>query len=264
MAYVTIPRKDLKLVKQIGSGGFGSVYKGLWKSREVAAKRLNEPDRNEVEFLSQLQHRHIVNLFGVIDEEFEFFLILELCEGGSLRSFLNEHKGERLKQFYDWVNQAGSPIEYLHEMKIIHKDVKSSNYLITKGNVLKLADFGLAKRTDVTMTATASASYAFMAPELMTEDKLSPTYDIFAFMVVVWELWTTQIPFEGSEPEVVMYKVCALDERLQIPPDLPKPLADLMKQAWDKDRTKRPTINHILAVVRYSIVNSYCRLPYLL
>ena len=139
MAYVTIPRKDLKLIKQIGSGGFGSVYKALWKSREVAAKRLNEPDRNEVEVLSQLQHPNIVNLFGVIDEECEFFLILELCEGGSLRSYLNQHKGQRLKAFYDWVRQAGSPIEYLNKKKIIHKDVKSSNYLITKGNVLKLS-----------------------------------------------------------------------------------------------------------------------------
>ena len=100
------------------------------------------------------------------------------------------------------------------------------------------------------MTATARATYAFMAPELMTEEKLSPTYDIFAFMVVVWELWTTQIPFEDSQSDYnILYRVCVLDERLPIPPDLPKPLADLMKQCWDKDRTKRPTMEHVLAVV---------------
>ena len=252
MAYAKIPRTDLELIEQIGAGGFSSVYKATWKSKVVAAKRLNEPDRHEIEVLSELDHPNIVNLFGVIDERCECFLILELCEGGSLRSYLNKHKGERLLQFYDWAKQAGKPIEYLNKMKIVHKDVKASNYLISNGNVLKLADFGLAKRTDVTMTATESASHGYMAPELLTEEKLSPTYDIFAYMVVIWELWTTQIPFEGFSYQNIIYKVCMNDERLPIPSDMPEALVKLMKQCWDKDRSKRPSIGFILSVVSYT------------
>ncbi|XP_072051431.1 mitogen-activated protein kinase kinase kinase 7-like [Amphiura filiformis] len=135
-------------------------------------------------------------------------------------------------------------------MEYIHKDVKSPNYLIAEGNILKLADFGLAKKSAITIkNATERASLPWMAPELMTDEVLSPFYDIHAYGVVVWELWTTEIPFEGSDAPNTIWRICNDGERPVIPPDCPKALADLMRQCWDKDWHKRPTIDHILLVL---------------
>ena len=146
MPVVQIPKDDLKLQSKIGFGGFGTVYKALWKEKQVAAKRSNqtdpEKDHQEADMLSQLNHPNIVKMFGVVDDGIDFFLILELCDRGSLREYLNAHRGERLGlRFYDWAKQAARAIEYLKEKKIIHKDVKSANYLIANGNILKISRF---------------------------------------------------------------------------------------------------------------------------
>ncbi|XP_072019102.1 uncharacterized protein [Amphiura filiformis] len=252
-----IKKKKLKLVKQIGSGGFGAVFQMTWKSPQgdiqVAAKRLNEPDPHELNILASLDHASIVKLLGFVHEEMEFMLILELCEGGSLRSYLDEHGGlsTNLQLFVYWAEQAAIPIKYLRGKQIVHKDVKSLNYLITQGNMLKLADFGLAKKIEHTMSnATERASYSWMAPELFTLGKLSPNYDIFALAVVIWELWTGQFPFKGLEFQVIWHRVCILNERLPITADVPQPIADLLRQCWDEDWHKRPSIEHIISVIR--------------
>ncbi|XP_072051433.1 uncharacterized protein [Amphiura filiformis] len=154
------------------------------------------------------------------------------------------------KLVYDWAKQAAKPIQYLKQMEYIHKDVKSPNYLIAEGNILKLADFGLAKKSAITIqNATERASLPWMAPELLTDEVLSPFYDIHAYGVVVWELWTTEIPFEGSDAPNTIWRICNNGERPVIPPNCPKALADLMKQCWDKDWHKRPTVDHILLVL---------------
>ena len=258
MAYLQIKEEDLHLEKRIGAGGFSFVFKAKWKGQDVAAKRLIEPDLHEVEVLSKLDHPNIVKLIGFCHGHLDHYLILELCSGGSLRSYLDQQRQQNkklpLKLVLDWAKQAAKPIQYLKDMKIVHKDVKSPNYLIAEGNVLKLADFGIAKNIESTIKhATESASHPYMAPELLSELVLSPTYDIHAYGIVVWELCTTEIPFEGVEAFSIIWRICNNNERPVIPPDCPLDLADLMRQCWNKDWHQRPTVDHILMVVSNTI-----------
>ncbi|XP_072017992.1 mitogen-activated protein kinase kinase kinase 20-like [Amphiura filiformis] len=262
MAHVTshsvnhIKRSDLNYVKDLGEGGYGSVYQMTWQRPqgpiEIAAKKLRKRDVHELEIMSGLDHRNIVKLLGVVDEEMEFMLILELCEGGSLRSYLDNLRGKCLsdQHFLNWAEQAARPLEYLRHRQIIHKDVKSPNYMITTENNLKLGDFGLAKNLAATVeNVTERASHRWMAPELLEKGVLSPKYDIFAFAVVLWEMRTGKVPFEGLEWHVIVWKVITEKERLPIPEDCPQPIKDLMKQCWEEDWRRRPTIEEVINVI---------------
>ena len=253
MAYAIIPQKDFKRVSTIAQGSFGTVYKAMWKQQVVAAKRLNKQEGyHEVKFLKDLNHPNIVKLLGVVDDDIDIYIILELCEGGSLRSYLNAHRGRHLGlRFYDWAKQAARALKYLKTINVVHKDVKSPNFLITKDDVLKLADFGLAKNIDITISkATEHASYPWMAPELLRDGVLSPSYDIYAFGVVIWELWTTDIPFEDCKiPNNLIWRICNNNERPQIPADCPKSIADLLRQCWETEWKNRPNMKHVLLLV---------------
>ncbi|XP_072023810.1 uncharacterized protein [Amphiura filiformis] len=253
-----IKRSNLNYVKQIGEGGFSSVYQMTWIHPslgpiEIAAKKLIKRVVRELDIMCGLDHPNIVKLLGVVDEQMDFMLILELCDKGSLRSYLQELKGKRLSddQFYDWAEQAARPLEYLRQKCIIHKDVKSPNYMITIDNNLKLGDFGIAKNLDQTVNnATETASCRWMAPELLTQNILSPKYDIFAYGVVLWELRTGKYPFEGQESQVVTWEVCQLNKRLPIPEDCPQPIKDLMKRCWEGDWQRRPSIMEVITVIK--------------
>ncbi|XP_072039079.1 uncharacterized protein [Amphiura filiformis] len=253
-----IKRNDLKFVKQIGEGGFSSVYQMTWIHPslgpiEIAAKKLIKRDVKELDIMSGLDHPNIVKLIGVVDELMDFMLILELCNRGSLRSYLQGLNGGRLsdQQFYDWAEQAARPLEYLKQKHLVHKDVKSPNYMVTTDNNLKLGDFGIAKFIDQTVgNATETASCRWMAPELFVKGILSPKYDIFAYAVVIWEMRTGKYPFEGLEPQVIAWRVCQKKERLPIPEDCPRPIKDLMKQCWKTDWKKRPSIEEIISVIK--------------
>ncbi|XP_072019772.1 uncharacterized protein [Amphiura filiformis] len=258
-----IRRCDLQYVRPIGHGGSSTVFEMLWKNngnKQVAVKRLYKLDKSEVDILLTLKHTNIVQLLGVVDEEMDYMLVLEYCERGSLRSYLDDHSDQPLtpQLFYDWAEQAAKPVKYLKQMRIIHKDIKSANYLITKNNMLKLADFGLSKKeVGVTLSnASLSATPAYMAPELYKEYILSPTYDIFALAVVLWELLTRQVPFKGKENINIMYRVCIENERLPIPPDCPQILANLMKQCWVTERQKRPSIDDMLSTIKEARISA--------
>ena len=258
MAFSKVKKSALSFGDQLGIGGYSAVYKAtwrqsLWKRQEVAVKRLLVFHPKEVEIMSKLDHTNIVKLLGVVEEKPDFYLILELCSGGSLRQYLDKRQGQRLPedQLYDWMKQAALPIQYLKKMGVVHKDIKSPNYLIANGNILKLTDFGISKELEATMSnATESASCQWMAPELMKEMILSPTYDIFAYGVVVWELFTTKSPFKGLEPQVVVMRVCGDDQRLPIPDDCPISVSHMIRECWQGNWKKRPSIDCVLVLVR--------------
>ena len=256
MAYETIKREDLHLEDRIGSGSFSTVYKATVRGQdqEVAAKRLHTPDLHEVEVLATLDHPNIVKLIGVVYDNVDLYLVLELCTGGSLRSYLDKKRKQNQRlpigRLLDWAQQAARPIQYLRQRNLVHKDIKSPNYLIAEGNILKLADFGITK-TDIASTiqnATERASLAWSAPEFLKDNILSPSYDISAYGVVVWEMCTTLVPFEGSANHHIIWRICK-NERPPIPPDCPKPLADLMRRCWEVDWQKRPNADQILSMV---------------
>ncbi len=250
--YVTFQQHELTLLNRIGSGGFGVVYRAKLGDQEVAAKRLNEDDENpgEARILNALRHPNIVQFYGVMDEGINFFLVMELCKE-SLRSYLDKIRGQSLGAlFFDWTIQGARAIQYLHARHITHKDIKSPNYLITDTNVLKLTDFGSARKLKkMITTATNTVSHAWMAPELLKDGILSPAYDIYAFGVVIWEMWTTDIPFEGAEMFNIMYRVCNNNERPPIPDDCPRCIKDLLMHCWDTDFHKRPHIGEVLKKV---------------
>ncbi|XP_072033887.1 uncharacterized protein [Amphiura filiformis] len=255
--YFEINKDDLSPIKEIGDGGFGTVFHMIWKKDgkadlDVAAKRLYKVDEHELDMLSMLDHPNIVKLIGVVPERVHFMLILELCEGGSLRNYLSNHRDDLPFELQrSWAEQAARAIEYLQHKGVIHKDIKSDNYLIANGNVLKLTDFGLARLGDKTTNhATERGTAAYMAPEVFTEGILSPKLDIFAYGVVLWEIVTKQIPFAGQPRGNILYQVCQYQKRLPIPEDCPGEFASLMRQCWLEDRFKRPTITNILEVLK--------------
>ena len=265
-----ISHHDLQEAEVIGRGAFGTVFRMKWKSKHqyIAAKQVHFYDKegqekaeHEIEVLSRLSHPNIVQLHGVLQEAVElsvipgegaFTLILELCKKGSLKKYLGQNRQEKLspEKFTAWATQAARAIEYLHKQGVIHKDIKSDNYLITEDDTLKLADYGLSKFADKTIeNATQSGTPAYMPPEIHTDEELSPTFDFFSYAVVVWELLTRQIPFKDFAPHQITFKVCHDDLRLEIPEDCPEDLAKLMRQCWEKERKRRPNIDEILRVV---------------
>ncbi len=257
---INISRQNLVLEEQIGEGAFSTVFRMVWKKdlsdEKVAVKRLNKIDRQELKILAALKHENIVQLLGVVDEGIDFMLVLELCEGGCLRSYLDNEKLKNinrlpLSKLFDWAEQAAIPIQYLKKEGVIHKDIKAANYLITNDGILKLADFGLAKNAKKTQSnATERGTHAWMAPELFTENILSPTFDIYAYGVTLWEMVTLEVPFKDKESQWIVYNVCQNGIRLEIPRDCLKELRDLMKRCWHSDRRKRPNIDEILMVIR--------------
>ena len=253
---VQIHRQDLELVKKIGEGGYGTVYHMIWKKSEekihVAAKKQYEVEKRELDILSKLGHENIVHLIGVVPGELDFMLILELCEGGSLRSYLDTNGKKPLppKLLKRWSKHAASAIQYLNHMKIVHKDVKCDNYLIAEGDILKLADFGLAKELEQTLSnATQSGTWPYMAPELLKDCTLSPKLDIYAYAVVLWEMLTGQIPYEEMEYMEIIWHVCKHNKRLEIPVDCPKHLVELMTLCWEEDHKKRPSIDQVILLL---------------
>ena len=110
-----IPMSELDGAKEIGRGAFSTVYQMTWTRQlgtiQVAAKRINKPeDDKELKMLSRLDHPNVIKLLGVVDEGINFLLVLELCDGGSLRSYLNGYHENRLPtdQFFDWATSRPS------------------------------------------------------------------------------------------------------------------------------------------------------------
>ena len=257
MALSKIKRSDLTFGDPLGKKGHIVTYRATWtisskNCKEVAVKKLSKQHVSEKDILAKLDHRNIVKLLGVTDEDTDVYLVLDLCPGGSLREYLDECKEEKrrlpAKQFFDWAKQAGRPIEYLKSIGVVHKDIKSQSYVIAANNTLKLTDFGTAKNIEAAKMASDLEPGSSRKSDPLTEFTLSQfSDDVFAYGVVIWELWTTDTPFNEGEGKAVIWK--AYYKKTPIPIDCPKSVADVMRLCLESDRKQRPSIEHVLAVV---------------
>ncbi|KAG5033251.1 putative L-type lectin-domain containing receptor kinase VII.2 [Glycine max] len=223
----------------IGFGGNGKVYKGLLQGVQVAVKRIPcDSEHGMREFLSEisslgrLKHRNVVPMRGWCKKDRSLILIYDYMDNGSLdkRIFDDDENTifgweKRIKVLKD----VAHGVLYLHEgweVKVLHRDIKSSNVLLDKGMNARLGDFGLARmhnHEQIAHTSQVIGTVGFMAPELIHTGRASTQTDVFSFGVLILEVVCGRRPNEENKPLVAWLwrlkqrgeECSALDERLK-------------------------------------------------
>jgi hypothetical protein len=221
--------------KLLGHGGFADVYLGehIYLHTQVAIKVLHthlgqediEHFRNEALVIAHLVHPHIIRVLDFGVENFVPFLVMDYAPNGTLRERMPRGKKVAPVVFLPYVQQVAQALQYGHDRKLIHRDVKPENMLLDADEQVRLSDFGIAvtaqssvsQQTDSAVIGTIS----YMAPEQL-QGKPRPASDQYALAVVVYEWLTGERPFKGSAMEIVTQQLSAppppIDERaLAIP-----------------------------------------------
>ncbi|XXG42028.1 hypothetical protein AAC387_Pa01g2381 [Persea americana] len=201
---------------EIGSGGYGKVYKGILPGQQIIAiKRAQQGSmqgglefKTEIELLSRVHHKNLVSLIGFCFEQEEQMLIYEYVPNGTLRDSLFGRSGVHLnwKRRLRVALSSARGLAYLHELAdppIIHRDVKSSNILLDENLSAKVADFGLSKLVaDSSMghvSTQVKGTLGYMDPEYYLTQQLTEKSDVYSFGVVMLELVTAKPPIEKGK-----------------------------------------------------------------
>ncbi|MEM6795475.1 MAG: protein kinase [Acidobacteriota bacterium] len=249
-----------QVVEKLGQGGMGKVYKGRQVSlnRSVAIKVLSahmamDPEfverfQQEARVIATLQHENIVHVYDIdeirnADDEAIYFIVMEFVDGHNLRE-RPEGSGPMPPAEVRSVGMAlAGALDYAHRRGIVHRDIKSANVMVTTEGLIKLMDFGIAKSAGGVKTATGSVlgTPEYMAPEQARSGEVTPRSDIYSLGVLLYELSTGRLPFEGGDPFAVALKHVSEP----VPPprsliaELPTRLDALILKALDKDPEAR-------------------------
>ncbi|KAK8392738.1 hypothetical protein O3P69_014877 [Scylla paramamosain] len=182
---------------------------------------------------------------------------MEYARGGSLTRVLQQRKVIGPSVLTDWAIQIARGMNYLHShapVRIIHRDLKSSNVLLSESidnndlqfKTLKITDFGLAREVSKTTRMSAAGTYAWMAPEVIKTSTFSKASDVWSYGVLLWELLTGESPYKGIDTLAIAYGVAMNKLWLHIPATVPEAWRKLMKSCWELDPHARPTFIDIL------------------
>jgi len=242
-----IPFERIRDLQWLGSGAQGAVFLGRLNNELVAVKKVKDRAEADLKHLRKLNHPNIVHFKGVCIQSPCYCIVMEYCPYGQLYDVMKNGRQIPPHLVIEWSKQIASGMQYLHSRKIIHRDLKSPNVLLSYNDTLKISDFGISRQwTEGDTKLSFAGTVSWMAPEVIRVESCSEKVDVWSFGVVLWELLTCEIPYKGVDQSAIMWGVGNNSLQLPIPPSIPDGFKLLMKQCWSIKPRHRPSFQHIL------------------
>lgn len=243
-----------KILEKLGEGGMGVVYKATDTrlDRIVALKFLPEHLLNdssakarfihEAKGASAINHQNITMVYDIGEVNGKSFIAMEYLEGKSVKELAKENL--KLNRVLEIAIQIAEGLSAAHNKEIIHRDIKSENVMVTKDDVVKIMDFGLAKLKGVSKLTESGATVgtiAYMSPEQTRSEEVDSRSDIFSLGVVLYELITGKLPFQGDHNAAIIYSICYEEPEplARYKANLPEGLQRIIEKSLNKDKKVR-------------------------
>ena len=264
-----------KILEKLGEGGMGVVYlaEDSRLERKVAIKFLphdiadNSEERKRFEIEAKaaaaLNHPNIATIYAIEEADDEMFLVMEYIDGQELKDILNTHHSSTppfssplikggLRGVIQIATQIAEGLQAAHDKGIIHRDIKSSNIMVTDKGKVKIMDFGLAKmhgNPNITMVGSTIGTPYYMSPEQARGDEIDQRTDIWSFGVVLYEMVSGELPFKGDYEQAVIFNI--LNEQPpfeKLSSEIPQNIKRILQKCLHKNRDERyPSAKDILS-----------------
>ena len=241
----------------IGCGGMGNVYRGtdILTGEPVAIKQLRlelragmpqvvERFLREGEALRRLNHPNIVKMLAAVDEGSQHYIVMEFVGGGSLADLLAQQPRLPLERVLAIGLELSDALSRAHHLHILHRDIKPANILLAEDGTPRLTDFGIAhigQLPRLTEAGNILGTFHYLSPEAVENRAVNERSDIWSFGVVLFEMLTGRLPFEGDSPFELIWAIKnqPLPNLESLRPDMPAALANLVRQMLRKDNPTR-------------------------
>uniref|UniRef100_A0A8C6SEM5 Serine/threonine-protein kinase Nek4 n=1 Tax=Neogobius melanostomus TaxID=47308 RepID=A0A8C6SEM5_9GOBI len=247
--------------KVVGRGSYGEVtlVKHKTDRKQYVIKKLNlktsskrerRSAEQEAQLLSQLRHPNIVTYRESWEgDDCQLYIVMGFCEGGDMYHRLKQQRGELLpeRQVVEWFVQIAMALQYLHERNILHRDLKTQNIFLTKTNIIKVGDLGIARvlENQNDMASTLIGTPYYMSPELFSNKPYNHKSDVWALGCCVYEMSTLKHAFNAKDMNSLVYRI--VEGKLpQMPSRYDHQLGDLIRSMLSKRPEDRPDVKHIL------------------
>jgi serine/threonine protein kinase/Tfp pilus assembly protein PilF len=244
-----------KILKKLGEGGMGIVYKAedTKLKREVAIKFLphqisaNKEERQRFEIEAQaaaaLNHPNIATIYAIEESDKEVFIAMEYIEGTELKDKIRKFLPS-IEESLNIIEQSAQGLKAAHDKGITHRDIKSSNIMVTESGQIKIMDFGLAKMkgvSHITKFGTTLGTTAYMSPEQARGEHVDNRTDIWSLGVIAFELLTGKTPYEGEFEQAIIYSILNEEPKsvLSLRKDLPLKLDQIIMKMLSKNKEYR-------------------------
>ena len=256
---------NYKKIQQLGEGSFGKAFlckresdDSLCVIKQILIEGMDKKEKddvlNESIILAKLDHQNIIKFFEVFESnkpKHMVNIVTEYADGGDLSEKIKEKKNKNNNftesEILDYFTQICLAIKHIHEKKIIHRDLKSGNIFLTKNGLVKLGDFGIAKRFQKTMdkAKTFIGTPYYLSPEIINGKPYDSKSDIWSLGVLLYEMMTFKMPFNANSLPMLSVKIMR-GQYIPPPTIYTKDLRELVTKCLTVEPKNRPSIQEIL------------------
>ena len=259
-----------EIIEKIGSGGMSDVYKAKCHTlkRSVAIKVLKSEFSEDKTFVSKfraeaqsaagLMHANVVNVYDVGEENGIYYIVMELVEGITLKKYIEKKGRLGIREAVSIAIQVAQGMDAAHKHKIVHRDIKPQNIIISKEGKVKVTDFGIAKAASSnTINSTVMGSVHYISPEQARGGYSDDKSDIYSFGIMLFEMLTGRVPFEGDTTVAIALQHIQDDivSPKDFVPEIPVSVEKIVMKCTQKKTEKRyQSATDLIADLKRSLV----------